>query len=67
MGADGSPASPIAGLSLCSGTNAGLYGSSDNELGLRPMTVLMRGLRPRTPSTSGSLALARPSVHSLRS
>jgi hypothetical protein len=24
------------------------------------LTVLMRGLRPRTPSASGSLALARP-------
>ena len=24
------------------------------------LTVLMRGLRPRTPSAAGSLALARP-------
>jgi hypothetical protein len=27
------------------------------------MTVLSRGLRPRTPSSSGSLALARPTGH----
>ena len=30
--------------------------SSDLEV----LTVLVRGLRPRTPSSSGSLALARP-------
>ena len=27
------------------------------------MTALLRGLRPRTPSPSGSLALARPAGH----
>jgi hypothetical protein len=31
------------------------------------MTVFARGLRPRTPSSSGSLALARPTGQELRS
>ena len=31
------------------------------------MTVLTRGLRPRTPSSFRSLALAGPTGHSLRS
>ncbi len=31
------------------------------------MTVSLRGLRPRTPSSSGSLALPRPTVQELRS
>jgi hypothetical protein len=31
------------------------------------MTELARGLRPRTPPPSGSLALAPPTGHSLRS
>jgi hypothetical protein len=31
------------------------------------MTVFPQGLRPRTPSTPGSLALAPASGHSLRS
>jgi hypothetical protein len=30
------------------------------------MTVLTRGLRPRTPSSFGSLALARPTGHAAR-
>jgi hypothetical protein len=28
--------------------------------------TFIRGLRPGTPSSSGSLALARPTVHGLR-
>ncbi|CAN5844405.1 hypothetical protein BH24ACT6_BH24ACT6_01110 [soil metagenome] len=31
------------------------------------MTVLARGLRPRTPSSSGSLAVAPPTGQELRS
>jgi hypothetical protein len=31
------------------------------------MTVLLRGLRPRTPSPPGSLAVARSAGHELRS
>jgi hypothetical protein len=31
------------------------------------MTVFLRGLRPRTPSSSASLALALPTGHELRS
>jgi hypothetical protein len=31
------------------------------------MTLLPRGLRPRTPSSPGSLALPRPTGHELRS
>jgi len=31
------------------------------------MTVITQGLRPRTPSSSCSLALASPTGHSLRS
>jgi len=31
------------------------------------MTTIMRGLRPRTPSSFGSLALRRPSAQELRS
>ena len=31
------------------------------------MTTIMRGLRPRTPSSSGSLALAPPTGQELRS
>jgi hypothetical protein len=31
------------------------------------MTVPLRGLRPRTPSSPGSLAVARPTGYELRS
>jgi len=37
------------------------------QLRLPPMTVFARGLRPRTPSSFRSLAIAGPTVHSLRS
>ncbi len=42
-------------------------GRSADLSGAALMTVLARGLRPRTPSSSGSLAVARPTCQELRS